>query len=124
MPEQVAKNQWIPTTVSIVVGVAVWFMFELVINNFGLVGGFSYWWAGYTAMFLASAFLGYFFCQRPWRWGVYIVIAHALFASIRSKGDHNMLPFELIFFALLAIVFVFASYFGAWLFRKTHERHQ
>lgn len=118
MPKQIAQNQWLPAIVSIAVGISVWLMFQLVISKFGLTSGFYYWWTGYGIMFLASGLLGYFFNQRPWRWGIYIVTAHAVFASMLSKGDHNMLPLELIFFSLLALLFVLAGYLGAWLSRK------
>lgn len=118
MPRQIAQNQWLPTIASIAIGVAVWFLFELGISKFGLTSSFSYWWAGYGIMLSAAALLGYLFGNRPWRWGIYIVLAHVTVASIRSTGDHNMLPLEMIFFAVLAVLYVLASYLGAWVSRK------
>ena len=122
MSKQITQNQWLPSIVSIAVGACVWFMFESIISTSGVTGGFTYWWAGYAVMFLAAGLLGYLFNQRPWRWGIYIVIAHVVMASIRSKGDHSMLPLELIFYALLALLFVLASYLGAWLSRKLGQQ--
>jgi len=122
MSKQITQNQWLPTIISIAVGATVWFMFESAINTSGLTSDFSYWWAGYAIMFLAAGLLGYFFSQRPWRWGIYIVIAHVVVASLRSKGDHSMLPLELIFFGLMAVLFVLASYLGAWLSRKLGQQ--
>jgi hypothetical protein len=112
----------VPAVASIAIGATVWVMFELVISRFGLVGGFSYWWAGYAIMFFASGILGYLFSVRPWRWGIYIVAAHIVVASLRSKGDHSMLPLELIFFVVLAMLYVSASYVGAWISRSKRGR--
>jgi hypothetical protein len=122
MPKQITQNQWLPTIASIAVGAIVWFIFESAISTSGLTSGFSYWWAGYAIMFLAAGLLGYLFSQRPWRWGIYIIIAHVVVASLRSKGDHSMLPLELIFFGFLAVLFVLASYLGAWLSRKLGQQ--
>jgi hypothetical protein len=118
MSNKIKGHQWVPTVISVVVGVAVWFMFERVISKFGLTGGFSYWWMGYGIMVVAAGVIGYFFRNRPWRWGVYISIAHVVVASFRSVGDHNMLPLEIIFFAALIFICVLASYFGAWLSKR------
>jgi hypothetical protein len=109
----------LPTLVSITVGVVVWFLFELVIAQSGLSGGLYYWWGGYLLMLLVSGTLGYFYPQRCWRWGTYMVGAHVAIASLRSPGDHNMLPLELIFFGFLALLYVFASYFGSWIYRRS-----
>ncbi len=47
--------------------------------------------------------------------------AHVVVAFARSEGDHNMLLLEIIFTAILALLFVFASYLGAWLSRRLHR---
>lgn len=118
MSKQMMQNQWVPTTASVAVGAFVWFMFESVIGTAGLTSGFSSWWLGYAAMFVAAGLLGYLYSQRPWRWGLYMIVAHVSVASLRSEGDHSMLPLELIFFGLLATFFILAGYLGAWLSLK------
>ena len=115
MSKKIVQNQWIPSLTAIGVGIAVWFFFERVISRFGITYSLSFWWAGYGIMLLVSGALGYLFNKRPWRWGIYIVLSHVTIASIRSSGDHNMLPLEAIFFAFLALLFVLAGYVGAWI---------
>ena len=61
-----------------------------------------YWSGAYPLSILLAGALGYAFAQRPWRWGLAVMLAQAATLALTS-GDFSLLPLGLILFGILAL---------------------
>lgn len=61
-----------------------------------------YWNVAYPLSIGLAGGLGYWVPEKPWRWGVAVMLAQAL-ALLASGSGMNLLPLGLIVFAVLAL---------------------
>ncbi|HWQ38148.1 MAG TPA: hypothetical protein VNM24_05955 [Burkholderiales bacterium] len=67
-----------------------------------------YWMVAYPLSICLAAGLGYWVPEKPWRWGLAVMLAQALVLII-SKSDFSLLPLGLIVFSILALPAVGAA---------------
>lgn len=61
-----------------------------------------YWVATYPLAILLAGFLGYWAPERPWRWGLSVMLVQALVLVVSGSG-FGLLPLGLILFSVLAL---------------------
>ncbi len=61
-----------------------------------------YWLAGYPLSLALAGWLGYRFPDRPWRWGLSVMLAQSLALAL-TAGGFGLLPLGLILFSILAL---------------------
>ena len=83
----------------------------------------SYWQIGYPVSILLSGIMGMFFPDRPWRWSIYIIFVQFVMGMFTTKGDWNLLPPGIGFYALLTVPCIGFGYIGAWVSGKWRKRN-
>jgi hypothetical protein len=61
-----------------------------------------YWGVAYPLSIALAAVLGYRVPDRPWRWGLAVMLAQAV-ALAASGSDFGLLPLGLVLFAVLSL---------------------
>ncbi len=61
-----------------------------------------YWVAAYPLSIVLAGFLGYRTPQKPWRWGLAVMLSQAL-VLVASSSDFGLLPLGLFLFSVLAL---------------------
>lgn len=61
-----------------------------------------YWSAAYPLAIGLSAGLGYWAPEKPWRWGLAVMLAQAV-VLVMAGSDFSLLPLGLILFSILAL---------------------
>lgn len=61
-----------------------------------------YWSVAYPLSICLAGGLGYWVPEKPWRWGLAVMLAQALML-ITSGSDFGLLPLGLIVFSVLAV---------------------
>lgn len=61
-----------------------------------------YWAVAYPLSIGLAGGLGYWIPEKPWRWGLAVMLAQAL-VLVASGSDFGLLPLGLIVFSLLAL---------------------
>ena len=61
-----------------------------------------YWAAAYPLAIALAGGLGYWFPERPWRWGLTVMVVQAVVLALASSS-FGLLPLGLILFSVLAI---------------------
>ena len=61
-----------------------------------------YWTAAYPLAIALAGGLGYWAPERPWRWGLAVMLAQAAVLAVTSS-DFGLLPLGLILFSVLAL---------------------
>lgn len=61
-----------------------------------------YWTAAYPLAIALAGGLGYWAPERPWRWGLAVMLAQAAVLAVTS-ADFSLLPLGLILFSVLAL---------------------
>ena len=67
-----------------------------------------YWMITYPIAIVASGTLGYLFPDKPWRWGLLIMLVQPVVMVITASG-FGLLPLGLILFGILSIPAVLIS---------------
>ncbi|MFN3625061.1 MAG: hypothetical protein ACK4TP_13490 [Hyphomicrobium sp.] len=104
--------------IAVVSGVLSWDLVRLLGEHREAWDDPLYWMIGLPLMVAAAFMLGMGFPARPWRWGLVIVAAQAVWAAFlafATEGAPSLLPLGLLTFALLAVPCVLAAYGGQWL---------
>ena len=60
-----------------------------------------YWSVAYPAGIVVAAILGYRATERPWRWGLALMLAQAVTLAVMASS-YGLLPLGLILFGVLA----------------------
>lgn len=71
-----------------------------------------YWSLSYPLAVLAAGMLGYRVPDRPWRWGLAIMLVQAVVLALTASG-FGLLPLGLIVFGMLALPAIGAASLGA-----------
>jgi len=61
-----------------------------------------YWVAAYPLSIALAGALGYWAPEKPWRWGLAVMLSQALVLVLASSG-FSLLPLGLILFSVLAL---------------------
>lgn len=61
-----------------------------------------YWTAAYPLAIVLAGGLGYWAPEKPWRWGLAVMLAQAVVLVV-AGSDFGLLPLGLILFAVLAL---------------------
>lgn len=61
-----------------------------------------YWTIAYPLAIALAGGLGYWAPEKPWRWGLAVMLAQALALAVSSSG-FGLLPLGLILFTILAL---------------------
>lgn len=61
-----------------------------------------YWIVAYPLAIVLAAGLGYVYPERPWRWGLTVMLAQAVVLAATASG-FGLLPLGLLVFAFLAL---------------------
>jgi hypothetical protein len=77
-----------------------------------------YWIVAYPASVALGGALGYLATDRPWRWGLTVMIAQAVTLAAMTFS-FGLLPLGLILFSVLAVPPMLAARAGAWLRRRS-----
>lgn len=78
----------------------------------------EFWKALYPGMMAASALLGYLAPERPWRWGLAMLMGQGFWMLLKTSlksGVPNLWPMSLALFAVLSLPCIGAAFFGAYL---------
>jgi hypothetical protein len=67
-----------------------------------------YWIVAYPLGICLAAGLGYWVPEKPWRWGLAVMLAQAV-VLVTSGSDFGLLPLGLIVFSILALPAVGAA---------------
>jgi hypothetical protein len=108
-------------------GAIVWSVFKVIANTQDPTELLSYWQIGYPVSILLSGIMGLIFPDRPWRWSIYIIFVQFVMGMFTTKGDWNLLPPGIFFYALLTIPCIGLGYAGVWVsgkWRKKKYREQ
>jgi hypothetical protein len=73
-----------------------------------------YWTVAYPAGIVLGCVFGYLATERPWRWGLTLMIAQAITLAVMTF-EFGLLPLGLIMFGVLAVPPMLAGLTGAWL---------
>jgi hypothetical protein len=68
-----------------------------------------YWSVAYPLCIALAALLGYAAPERPWRWGLAVMLVQPVVMVLTSGGDFGLLPLGLILFAILALPPIIAA---------------
>lgn len=115
-------KEYLKGTIALGSGAIVWTVFKLIAYPQDPTELISYWQIGYPTSILLSGVMGLIFPARPWRWGTYIIWVQFVMGLITTKGDWNLLPPGIIFYAFLTIPCIIFGYIGAWISGKLVKR--
>jgi peptidoglycan/LPS O-acetylase OafA/YrhL len=71
-----------------------------------------YWSVAYPLAIALAGVLGYRAPERPWRWGLSVMLVQALVLALTASG-FGLLPLGLVMFAILALPPIGAATLGA-----------
>lgn len=108
-------KEYLKSALALSFGVMVWSVFKFIAPSQDPTALLSYWKIGYPVSIVLSGFMGIFFPDRPWRWGIIIMFVQLFIEAITTKGDLNLLPPGIVFFALLSIPCMISGHVGAWI---------
>lgn len=72
-----------------------------------------YWVLFYPLALAVSAYLGYRYPERPWRWPLALFLGQCLALGIRNGELGNLFPLGIVVFGVLALPGIAAAKFGA-----------
>jgi hypothetical protein len=81
-----------------------------------------YWSVAYPLAIACAGALGYFAPDRPWRWGLTVMLVQAVVLTI-AASSFGLLPLGLIMFAILALLPAGAAGVGAAIRRRRDKKH-
>jgi len=87
---------------SAAMGVALWIMVAMVTGNREPWDANVYWTGAYPLAVIGSAFLGYLFPEKAWRWAAVVMLMQLVVMTIRGS-DLSLWPLALIVLAILTI---------------------
>jgi hypothetical protein len=95
-------NATSPYAAAIGGGLILWFATAGVSGKAEAWDSSLYWAATYPLTIALAGYLGYRSPQRPWRWGLVVMLAQAV-ALVVSGSDFSLLPLGLVLFSVLAL---------------------
>ena len=93
------------------VGAGVWVLYWLVLLVSAVETSSFWWWFGFPLMLIASWLLGGRFRHKAWQLGVVMMFANMVIAIAFVPGAGNLLPFAVLFYAVMAIPCALLAHF-------------
>jgi peptidoglycan/LPS O-acetylase OafA/YrhL len=94
-----ATRAWLAALVG---GAALWLITTAVSGRREAWDSSLYWTVAYPLAIAWAGGLGYWAPEKPWRWGLAVMLAQALVLTIAS-ADFGLLPLGAILFSVLAL---------------------
>jgi hypothetical protein len=116
-----ARRALVPYLVAVVVGAALWVTASMLTGRREPWDASAYWAVAYPLAILASAVLGYFYPERPWRWPLALFAAQFVSMCVLNGELGNLWPLGLVLFAVLALPAVLAAALAARLVDRSRE---
>ena len=91
-----------PYALAIVGGALLWLATAAISGKVEAWDSSAYWTATYPLSIALAGGLGYWFPERPWRWGLAVMLAQAV-VLVLTAADFSLLPLGLILFSVLAL---------------------
>jgi peptidoglycan/LPS O-acetylase OafA/YrhL len=101
-----------PYAVALVGGAVLWLAAAVVGGEREAWDSGVYWTVAYPLSICLAGGLGYRFPERPWRWGLAVMLAQAVVLVVTTAG-YSLLPLGLILFSVLALPAVVLARFMA-----------
>lgn len=89
-------------SVAIAGGVVLWLATAAISGSREAWDSTLYWSVTYPLSIGLAGVLGYFYTERPWRWGLAVMFAQAL-ALLLAAGGFSLLPLGLVAFVILSL---------------------
>jgi hypothetical protein len=99
-------------TLATITGVVLWLGTTVVSGRREAWDSSLYWKAAYPLAIALAGVLGYLAVERPWRWGLVIMLAQAVTMSAASSS-FGLLPLGLIMYAVMAVPPMFVARLAA-----------
>jgi hypothetical protein len=115
------RNASTPVVIAAVVGLALWFAAALATGKREAWDASAYWLVAYPVAILISAFLGYTFPERPWRWAIVLFESQFLAMCLRNGDLGGLLPMGMILFAIIALPAVLAAKLASRLSERSEQ---
>ena len=96
------QRSTIAYAIAIIGGMTLWFAATSLGGRREAWDSSIYWTLAYPISILIAGGLGYLAPDRPWRWGLTVMLAQAL-ALAYIKSDFSLLPLGMILFSVLAL---------------------
>ncbi|MDN5863855.1 MAG: hypothetical protein L0I62_01355 [Gammaproteobacteria bacterium] len=93
-------------------GAALWFARTGISGKTEASDSSLYWAAAYPLAIALAGGLGYRAPEKPWRWGLAVMLSQAVALALAS-ADFSLLPLGMILFAVLALPVVGLARFMA-----------
>ena len=103
------------------IGAVLWFAAAVFTGKREPWDASAYWTLAYPAAILASAGLGYFHPERPWRWAFVLFEAQFLAMCVRNGELGNLWPLGMALFAVIALPGVVAAKLASRLRNRSEE---
>jgi hypothetical protein len=108
------QNNGLAYTISIGVGIVIWFLFNLFTNVPDPQSNILYWYIGYPIFIITSFILSYYFSIKAWRWPLCLILSQ-LVIGIVTSNNLNLLPLGIIVHIVISIPCFIAGYCGFFL---------
>jgi hypothetical protein len=83
-------------------GATLWILTAVISGRREAWDASLYWTLAYPAGIAISGILGYLAWERPWRWGLTLMLVQALTLAV-TAASFGLLPLGLVMFGLLAL---------------------
>jgi hypothetical protein len=111
-PVQERRPGAAPYVIAIALGIVLWLVSSLLSGRKEAWDGPFYWIFTYPVAILASAFMGYKYPERPWRWPLVLFEAQLIGAWIRAGEPGNLWPIAMMMFAVLSVPGIVVAHFA------------
>ena len=96
------KTTTLAYAIAIIGGVTLWLTATALGGRREAWDSSIYWTLAYPLSIVIAGGLGYLAPDRPWRWGLALMLAQAIALAFVSR-DFSLLPLGLILFSILAL---------------------
>lgn len=93
-------------------GAILWLVTSAISGRMEAWDASLYWTAAYPLSIGLAGCLGYWAPEKPWRWGLAVMLAQAV-ALAMAGSDFSLLPLGLILFSVLALPAIGLAHFTA-----------
>ena len=106
------SNSKVAYSVAIVGGALLWLLTTALSGRTEAWDSALYWTVAYPLAIVLAGVLGYQAPERPWRWGLAVMLVQAVVLALTASG-FGLLPLGLIMFAVLALPAIGAATLAA-----------
>lgn len=100
--------------IAAIAGACVWVAASVLSGRREAWDSSLYWTSAYPMAIVLGGVIGFLATDRPWRWGLTIMLAQALTLAVMTFS-FGLLPLGLILFGVMAVPPMLAAHLGAWL---------